>query len=81
MSNLPPPPRSRFSCGPGAVSGGKPLVSSSSTVVPTFAAIVTPSSNRAGSLALVPIYCHSENEDVVPPIESLEPIPWMDKGK
>ena len=65
-SNLPPPPRSRFSCGPCTVFGRHPLISSSSVIVPALAAIMTPPSDGVGSLALVLGHGHSVIEDVVP---------------
>ena len=81
-SNLPPPPKSRFSRGPGAASSEQPLVPSSSPiVVPTSIAILNPLSNEASSLAPVPSHGHSVNENIVTPAEPLEPAPRMDKGK
>ena len=82
LSNLPPPLRSRFSSGPSAASDEQSLVSSSSlVVVPTSVAIVTPPSDGVGPLAPAPCHGHSANEDVVPPVEPLEPARRMDKGK
>ena len=80
-SNLPPPLRSRFSRGRGAVSGGQPLVSFSSVVVPALVAVMTPSSDGVGSLAPIPSYDHNVDEDVVLSAESLEPAPLMDNEK
>ena len=80
MSNLPPPLRSRFSHGPSAASGGHPLVPSSA-VVPAPIAVMSHSLDGADSLAPIPSHGHSVNEDAVPPVESLELAPQMDKGK
>ena len=82
MSNLLPLPRSRFYRGPRVASGGQPLVPSSfPIVVPTPARVVNPSSDEVGSLVLVPSHGCIINEDVVLPLEPLEPTPRMDKGK
>ena len=82
FSNLPPPLRSRFSSGPGAASGGQPLVSSSSSVVvPTPATVMNPLSDEIGSLVSAPSHGHSVNKDPVTSMEPLEPAPRMDKGK
>ena len=63
-----------------AASGRQPQAPSSSMVfAPT--AIVTPSPDGVGSLAPVPNHGYRVHEDVVPPTESLELVPWMDKGK
>ena len=79
-SNLPPPPRSRSSRGSSITSGGQPQAPSS-TIVFAPTAIVTPSSGGAALLAPVPNHGHRVHEDVVPPVESLELAPRMDKGK
>ena len=50
-------------------------------MVPTSTTVVTPSSDRVGSLALVPNHGHSVNVDVVPPAAPFEFAPHMDKGK
>ena len=45
------------------------------------AAIVTPSPGGASSLTPVPNHGYRVYEDAILPVESLEPAPWMDKGK
>ena len=70
LGNLHPLSRSRSSCSSGATSSGQPPAPS--IVVPTPAAIVTPSLDGAGSLPLVSNHGHRVQEDVVPTSESLE---------
>ena len=53
----------------------------SSIVVPAPAAVMSPSFDGADSLAPISSYGPRVHEDIVPPAESLEPAPWMDKGK
>ena len=75
-SNLHSPLRSRFSRGPSAASGKRPLILSSSlVVVSTPTAVVNPPSNKAGSLAPVPSHGNNVNKDPVTSVESFEPTP------
>ena len=74
-SNLPSPPRSRFSRCPVAASGGPPLGPSFAVVpasAPAFTTIVSPSPDEAGSLAPIPSHGHSISKDVDTPSEPLE---------
>ena len=74
LGNLPPPSRSRSSCGSGATSGGQPPTLSSA-VDPTLVAVVTPSPDEVGSLPLISSHGRRVQEDVVPPSKSLKPAP------
>ena len=79
--NLPRCPWSKVSHGPGAVSGGQPLISSSPVVVPIPVAIVNPPPDGVGSLIPTPSHGHSINEDPVTSVEPFESTPQMNKGK
>ena len=81
-SNLSRPSRSRVLRGPGAASGGQPLVSSSSpVVVPTPIAAVNRPPNVAGSLIPAPGHDHGANKDPITLVEPYESAPLVDKGK
>ena len=83
LSNLPHPPRSRVPRGPGAASGGQPLVSSSSSpvVVPTLMATMNPPLDMTGLLILTLSQGSGTNEDPITLMEPSESSPRVDKGK